>query len=195
MTFQDLVIRNRSYRRFDESDVISMETLTELVNLARRTASAANLQPLKYIVSNAPETNAAIFPSLGWAAYLKKWPGPGEGERPTGYIVVLADTEIAKNVDCDHGIASQTILLGAVEKGYGGCMLGAINRDKIREALEIPERYVIKLVLALGKPAEVCELGEVGDDEDIKYFRDDNDHHIAPKRRLDDIIIAKHESS
>jgi nitroreductase len=91
---------------------------------------------------------------LTWARYLKDWSGPREGERPTGYIVVLGDTEITRSFGCDHGIAAQTMLLGAVERGLGGCMIASIDRDGLRQALKIPPRFEILLVLALGKPRE-----------------------------------------
>ena len=152
---EDLIRKNRSYRRFHQDVPVNLETLRALVNLARLSASGSNLQPLKYILSCQPETNALIFPNTRWAGSLKDWSGPAEGERPTAYIVILGDTEIRKSFGCDHGIAAQSIMLGATERGLGGCMIGSIDRPELRQVLDIPERYEILLVLALGKPAEV----------------------------------------
>ena len=160
-----------------------------MVNLARLSASAANLQPLKYILSCDPGTNARIFPHTRWAGYLKGWPGPVEGERPAAYIVILGDTEIRKSFGCDHGIAAQSIMLGAAERGLGGCMIGSIDRDALRQALDIPGQYECLLVLALGKPKETVVLEEVGPDGDIKYYRDDEGVHHVPKRPLDELIL------
>ena len=87
-----------------------------------------------------------IFSCLAWAGYLKDWPGPEESERPTGYIIILGDTEIAKDFGCNHGIAAQSILLGATEMGFGGCMIASIQRNKLAELLKIPPRYEILLV-------------------------------------------------
>ncbi len=185
----ELIKKNRSYRRFYQDVSISMETLRELVNLARLSGSAANLQPLKYILSCTPEKNALIFPHLSWAGYLKDWDGPSEGERASAYIIILGDTAISKSFRCDHGIASQSILLGAVEKGLGGCMVGTVQRDKLRKALSISERYEILLVIALGKPKETVVIDTVGPDASIKYWRDEKDVHHVPKRSLDDIIL------
>jgi nitroreductase len=187
---KDLIIRNRSYRRFHQNVPVTMETLRELVDLARLSASAANLQPLRYILSSDPERNASIFQHLGWAAYLKDWGGPGEGERPSAYIVILEDTRLSHPLHCDHGIAAQSILLGATEKGLGGCIIGSIEKKGLRKALGIPEHYEILIVLALGKPAEKVVIEEVRNDGDIKYWRDSNDIHHVPKRRLNDIIIG-----
>ncbi|MGD9260575.1 MAG: nitroreductase family protein, partial [Desulfobacterales bacterium] len=129
---------------------------------------------------------------LTWAAYLKDWSGPEEGERPAAYSVMLGDTGISQDPGCDHGIAGQSILLGAREKGLAGCMLGAINRDLLREILAIPEQFKILLVLAIGKPKEEVILEKVGDDGNIRYWRDGADVHHVPKRALEDIIIAEH---
>jgi len=189
--FRDLVLTNRSYRRFHESESIDEATLKSLVDLARCTPSAANLQSLKYILSYTPERNATVFATLGWAGYLTEWPGPVEGERPSAYIIILGDTRISKNFFCDHGIAAQTILLGATEMGYGGCMFGSIDRDKLRAELAIDERFEILLVIALGKPVEKVVLEEVGPDGSIKYYRDEAAVHHVPKRALDEIIVEK----
>lgn len=189
-SLRDLVLRNRSYRRFDESYRIECETLVELIGLARCTPSAANRQPLKYILSADRKTNDRIFPCLTWAAYLKDWDGPAPGERPTAYIVILIDEGIAKDWWCDDGIAAQTILLGAVEKGLGGCMIGSINKERLRQELDTPVHLKIRLVVALGKPAEQVKLEDLAPGEDIRYWRDAKDVHHVPKRMLAELIVA-----
>jgi nitroreductase len=186
---RDLVISNRSCRRFHEDVAVERQTLEELVDLARLSASAANLQPLKYVLSHEPQENATIFPHLKWAAYLKEWAGPSPGERPAAYIIILGDTQISKGFGCDHGIAAQSILLGAREKGLAGCMIGLIKREELREALSIPSRYEILLVIALGKPREQVVIDEVKPGGDIKYWRDRDGVHHVPKRSLKEIII------
>lgn len=186
---KDLILKNRSYRRFYQEVSIELETLRELVDLARLSPSAGNVQPLKYILSCNPKKNALIFPHLAWAGYLKDWPGPCEGERPSAYIIILGDKEISQSFGCDYGIVAQSILLGATEKGLGGCMIGSIQREGLREALKIPQRYEIFLVLALGRPRETVIIETVGPTGDIKYWRDSKDIHHVPKRALDDIII------
>jgi hypothetical protein len=186
---EDLVRTCRSYRRFYEDHAIEEKTLRELVDLARLGASGHNLQPFKYMLSWKPEPNALIFPHLTWAAYLKDWPGPPEGERPSAYILVLGDTEIRISFSFDQGISAQNILLGAREKGLGGCILAAIQRDQLRMALQVPDRYEILFVLALGKPKETVVIDPVGPDGDIKYWRDSDGVHHVPKRSLDEIIV------
>ena len=189
MTLKELVLKNRSYRRFHQEVPVEHQTLRELVDLARTSASGANKQPLKYILSCEPEKNAAIFPQLGWAAYLKDWPGPAEGERPSGYIVILGDKFIKESFGPDPGIAAQSILLGATERGLGGCIIATIRKEKLRQALSIPEQYEVLFVLALGVPKETVVIEAVQPDGDIKYWRDEQGVHHVPKRSLDEIIL------
>ncbi len=187
---KDLVHKNRSYRKFHQDVPIELETLKELVDLARLSASALNMQPLKYMLSCEPQKNALIFPLLGWAAFLKDWPGPAEGERPSAYIVVLGDKDISQAFGCDHGIASQSILLGATEKGLGGCMIATVKRSELSQALGIAPQYEILLVIALGKPKETVVIDALGEDGNTRYWRDSQGVHHVPKRALDDIIIG-----
>ena len=187
--FADLIRRNRSYRRFHENEPISPDMLRELVELARLSPSGSNIQPLKFFLSATPETNAKIFPTLAWAGYLTDWDGPPEGERPSAYVIILGDTRISSSFGVNPGIAAQSILLGAVEKDLGGCMIGSIRRDELREALRLPDHLELLLVLALGKPREEVVIEDVGPDGDIKYYRDADGVHHVPKRTLDELII------
>lgn len=189
MKIKDFIKKSRSYRRFEETFEISKKTLIELVELARFSPSARNQQVLKFLLSWTREKNNLIFPTLSWAGDIKTWGGPKQGERPSAYIVILGDTHISLNFYCDHGIAGQSILLGAVEKGLGGCMLAAIKRDLLRKNLNIADQYEILLVIALGRPAEKVILEDVNDSGDIKYYRDKNDVHHVPKRTLEELII------
>ncbi len=185
----ELIKKNRSYRRFYQNERVSVETLKELVNLARLSPTEANFQELKYILSNAPEKNDAIFSCLKWAGFLKDWDGPSEGERPAAYIVILKDTTVIERTGIAHGIAAQSILLGATEKGLGGCMLQSVDKDKLREIVTLDPKFEILLVIALGKSCEEIIIDEIDNGESTKYWRDDESRHHVPKRKLDDIIV------
>ncbi len=189
----ELIKRNRSCRRFDQKHAVAPATVRALIDLARCSASAANRQPLKYIFSTNPDKNEEIFTCLAWAAYLKGWPGPAPGERPAAYIVITGDTRISTNFWCDHGIASQSILLGARESGLAGCIFGAINKPKLKKACGLPDDLEILLVLAIGKPAETIVIEAVGPDGDIEYWRDDQQTHHVPKRAIEEIIFESFE--
>lgn len=186
---RELVTTSRSYRRFYEERAIDEKTLRGLVDLGRLSPSGGNLQSLKYLLSATWEKNALIHPHLRWAGYLKGWHGPVAGERPAGYIVILHDRTISNNAGCDHGIAAQSILLGARELGLGGCMISSIDRDGLRTAMGIAEIYDILLVIALGHPKETVVLEDLPESGDVKYYRDNLNVHHVPKRRLEDIII------
>lgn len=186
----DLVLQNRSCRRYYQGHRVSADTLWGLVDLARLSASGANLQPLKYIASCHPEQNEIIFKTLAWAGYLKDWPGPAEGEKPAAYIIIMADTAISQDPGCDHGIAAQSILLGAREKGLAGCLLGTIKRRQLQEQLGIAPQYKILLVVAIGKPREEVVVDPLKADEGVKYWRDAEDVHHVPKRLLENIMVT-----
>jgi len=163
--------------------------LIELVELARLSASGANLQPLKFILSCVFEKNEKIFSTLAWAGYLRDWHGPSEGEKPSAYIIILGDKTIKESFGCDHGVAAQSILLGAVEKKLGGCILGSIKRGDLQKKLHISPQYEILLVIALGKPAEKVKIETTGTNGNIKYWRDDQGVHHVPKRSIEEIIL------
>jgi len=182
---RDIVIKNRSYRRFHQDVAIEHETLRELIDLARFSASAANRQSLKFIISSDPEKNALVFP------HIRIDNNPIEGERPSAYVIVLEDTQIGsviQYVDC--GIAAQTILLGAVERGFGGVMVGNVLRDDLRKALNIPSHLEILLVIALGKPKEEMIIEEIGEDGFMQQWWDEKRARHLYKRALDDLIVG-----
>ena len=189
--FADLVKKNRSYRGFDENVKMSRDDLAEFVEMARYTASGANLQPLKYrLVPDEAET-AQLNKATRWAKMLKDIELPHPGHYPVAYIVICLDTELCANPEgaaLDIGIAAQTILLGAVEKGFGGCMLGNYERTEIAAVLKLDSRFVPRLLIALGKPVENVKLVEA-ENGDIKYYRDANDIHYVPKRSLTELLI------
>ena len=180
---------NRSFRRFKQNHRVSDKQLRKLVTLVRQSASGANLQPLKFILSNSTDMNQKIFPTLSWAGYIKEWAGPEEGERPAAYLIILGDTLITKSFQYDTGIASQSITLGAAEMGLGCCLIGSIKKEILREVLSIPEQYEILLVIAIGMPAEEVVIEDLGASGDIKYWRDDKEVHHVPKRRVRDLIL------
>jgi len=184
--FRDLVNKNRSIRIYDQSVAVSRETLLELVDLARITNSAGNRQPLKYFIAYTPEMNRVIHKHIGLAG------NPPDGKRPSAYIVIMIDSLLrgygVPEMDC--GIAAEVILLGAAEKGLGGCMIGMVNRKGLQRDLQIPERFEILLVVTIGKPAETHTFEEADSEKtDMTGWWDNQGVRHVPKRRLKDIII------
>lgn len=185
---KDLLMRNRSYRRFYEDRRIPREQLEEFVGLTRFCASARNAQPLKYALIQDEEKCEQIFPALSWAGYLADWAGPEKGERPAAYLLQLLDTRITENCLCDDGIQAQTLLLAANEKGYGGCIIKAFKPEMLREVLHLPVYLKILYVIALGCPKEEVVI-EVMQDHDFKYWRDEKQIHHVPKRPIEQLIF------
>jgi len=190
MDLRQLIEKTRTYRRFDEKHEITRETLVSLVDLARLSASGANRQPLKYILVTEPAMRADVYSCLAWAGYLTTWEGPDPGERPTAYIVILGDKEISDSFGVDHGIAAQSIMLGACEAGLGGCIIASVKKEKLKTVLDIPKDLEVLLVLALGKPVEQVVLETIANN-DVKYWRDEKRVHHVPKRTLDEIILPR----
>lgn len=190
MELRHLVAATRTVRRFREHDPVTMDTLEQLVELARLAASAGNLQPLRWVLVNDPAFRAKVFTNLGWAAYLPEWEGPGPGERPAAYLVLCAPHG-EDTAQVDAGIALQTVMLGARERGLGGCVLGSVNRERLAEACGVPGDHGVLYVVALGRPAEEVVLEELAPDGNIKYWRDAEGKHHVPKRGLEQTILAR----
>lgn len=192
MMVEELIRKNRSYRRFYQEHKVTDKQLLKLIDFARLSPSPRNLQALKFWASNNKELNEQIFPSLAWAGYLKDWQGPKVGERPAAYIFILGDKSLSPDFQKDFlptasGIAAQSILLGAVEMGLGGCIIAAFQKNKLAETSSLADKLEIMLVLAIGKPKEMVILDEMGKAGDIKYWRDDEKNHHVPKRSLNSI--------
>ena len=182
---RDLVRKARTIRRFDQSNPINQEDLLTLVDMARISSCGGNIQPLRNRIVFEKDQCDAIFSHVAWAGALKDWAGPAEGEMPTGYIVILAEG----NPAMDAGIAAQTIQLAAAAAGIGVCMMGSINRDEIKAILNLPNRYNIMLLIALGRPRETVVLEEVPAGSDLAYYRTPDGIHHVPKLALDAVLI------
>ena len=189
--FKDLVMKNRSYRGYDETRKVTKEELLEFVDLTRYTASTTNAQPLKYYIACGEEA-AEIQKLTKWAGALPQLDLPYPGTRPAAFIVICLDEAIAGSPMFlrDVGIAAQTMLLAAVEKGLGGCMIGSFSKNELKALLQLPEKVEPNLIVAIGKPAEQVVLTDVGPDGSIRYYRDETGTvHYVPKRALQDILL------
>lgn len=178
----------RSYRRFRQIYPVTPELMTQWVDNARVSASAGNKQPLRYRIVTDKEQCAQIFETLTWAAALPDWDGPEPGQRPTGYIIMATDSETFKGElwRFDAGIAAQTIMLSSTEEGFGGCIMLSFKRGELKKILSMPEDLEPVLVLALGRPIEDIRLVEAVQG-DTTYYRDEQQVHYVPKRKLEDI--------
>ena len=185
MNTYELIVKRRTVRKFQQRPV-PRELLERCVNAARVAPSAANLQPLEYVVVADPEQGARVFPHTAWAGYLSDGT-PGPGEQPTAYIFLLINTRVRPDAAMDVGIAAENIVLVALEGDVGSCMIGSLARDALRDLLGVPEHLEIALVVALGYPAEQPVMEEMAGDS-VKYYRDDQAVLHVPKRPLSAVL-------
>ena len=184
----DLVKKARSYRRYDPTKPLSVETLEKFVETARLTPSAGNLQKIRALAVTEKDDALRLTREVKWAGYLPDWDGPAEDEAPSAYLLLLspADTGVSQ---IDVGIFAETVLLAATEQGYGGCMILNFPREELTERYRLGGKYRIELVISLGVPAEKVEIEEVKDGN-IRYHRDPDGVHRVPKRALSDLFLT-----
>lgn len=189
---KELVLDSRSYRSFDETKILDENELIELVDTARLVPSASNRQPLKYKICTAKAEVEKVLSLTAWAGLLPDITLPPEGHHPTAFIVICHDTSVSSETKfsaVDVGIAAQTMMLAACERGFGGCMIGAFDPEKVSDALRLPLKYQPVLLLALGAPDETVFISEIGKGGETAYFRDKTGIHYVPKRSLESVII------
>lgn len=192
MELKELLEKDRSYRGYDETVRLTKEELMDMVDCTRFCPSSVNRQPLQYYLAWEKEIVDKIQTTTAWAKGLPEMTLPHDGMHPTAFIVICQDTGIDESLQRfqrDVGIVAHTVLLRAVEMGYGGCMIGNFRAADLKESLELPEYLAPMLVVALGKPKETIVIKEAAKGENIGYYRDDQDIHYVPKRKLEDIVL------
>ena len=188
MNVKEAIFKRRSIRKFTQEKP-DKSVLLELIDCARVAAYGANMQPLKFRLITDDSEVDAIFPTIKWAGYLKDG-APKDGEQPRAYIAVLGDLSIRANgaFETDAGAAVTNMMLESVELGLATCWLGAIDRDKISEILNLPENLKVLYLLAVGYGAQESKIVEM-QDADVKYFVDENGMVNVPKRSIEDVLV------
>lgn len=184
MEIYNLITKRRTIRKYQQKP-IDKAILLDCINAARLAPSAMNLQPLDYILITKPNNLKKIFACTNWAGYNKE-AGPKKGEEPVAYIIIVSDKNVNPEPGRDVGLASENIVLTALERGVASCMLGAINRDAIAEILKIPENYKVEIVVSLGYPAQESVEDELKKEK--HYWLDDDGRLHVPKRKLEDVM-------
>lgn len=184
----DLLSTRRTYRRFRQKE-ISQEILEEILTAARLASSAANKQPLSYIVIREPEKVAEVFAHTRWAGALPPEVGqPKEGERPVLFIAVIENQNINSCCDTDAGLAISNMTLAAWNRGVGSCMIGACNKPALSEMFGLTEKQVLHTVVAFGYPSHMSHIVDMEDPEQFKYYLDEKKDYVVPKRKLEDVV-------
>ena len=172
--------------------------LLELAELAHLAPCGANAQRLRFHVVSDAEECSSLFEKLTWAGALKDWSGPVEGERPTGYIAILAERPApgkpaAPITEADAGIAAQTMMLAArsATPEVAACMFKAFPPRAIDVMGLDGDKYEVKLIMVFGVPAETQVIDAIDSNPDgsINYWRDEAQVHHVPKRPLADVLV------
>lgn len=188
MELMELLASRRTYRRFEQRD-IPQQALDEILCAARLASSAANRQPLSYIVVRGKEKVEEVFGLTKWAGYLPPQDGqPAEGEKPVLFIAVVENLDISRDCDTDAGLAIGNMTLAAWNHGVGSCIIGACNKPKLSELFGLTPNQKLHTVVAFGYPKHVSRIEDVKEDGDIRYYLDENRDYVVPKRKIEDIV-------
>lgn len=195
------ILKRRSIRSFKQRSIATKE-LRRMVNAARLAPSAANLQPLEFMVVTAKGLYQQIFKQLKWAGYIAPKGNPKPGCEPTAYIIILVNKKkvshpIMKRDEKglrysfkvelrDVGAAAENIILYAQSKGIASCWLGAINRPAIHKILSIPRHLEVDSAIALGYPKMVSRITRYKGS--VKYWLDEKAVLHVPKRSLKEVL-------
>lgn len=190
MDFLSLVTTARSVREFKQEQPVAPALLLELIEVVRLAPSAANLQPLKYLIVSESERCESIFPTLSWASALTEWSGPAEGKRPAAYIIMIQDMEISSRPFYDIGVSAATLHYAAAAHGLGSCILMSIDKRELCSILQLEDRYSIEAVLALGYPDQTIAIEPLKSGRSVNYYRTKDGVHHVPKRSMKDILIG-----
>ena len=188
MDIMELLKTRRTYRRFEQK-AISDEILEDMLTAVRYASSAANKQPISYVVVRTPKKVKEVFDLTKWAGYFPNDAGrPKAGEEPVLFIGIVENLDISKNyADTDAGLAISNLTLAAWSYGVGSCMIGACNKPKLSEMFGLTENQQLHTVVAFGYPSHKSYIEDVKDGA-IKYYLDENQDYVVPKRKLDDIV-------
>lgn len=192
---ESLIRLNRTYRRFDSSVRVERLQLQRWLDVVRQTASARNVQPLKYLLVTDPEQCNFIAERQHWAAMLPDWDGPTADERPTAWLLQLVDTDLAPAARFDEGIQLQTLGLLATEAGYGICIFSGRGKAEIARLFELPAHLSINALVGVGKPIDEVILEDARNSDDVRYWRDEEGRHHVPKRPLSELIVEPNKPS
>lgn len=186
MSIYNTILKRRTIRRFQEKPV-SFAVLKKCVNAARLSPTARNTQPLEFVAVNEKEQVARLNDAVHFGGVVKE-KGRVKGEGPKAFIVILANKEKSdeKYVGMDVGIAAEAIVLTALEQGIGCCMMGAIERERIKGILGIPNQFANPLVVAMGFPKENPKAEKT--EKDLFYWLDAKGELHVPKRSLEEVL-------
>ena len=190
MNLENLLEWRRSYRKLDESRLISKNDIDEILNSIKFASCANNRQYLRFISVENKDKVLEIFDNTKWAASLPNNMGrPKEGERPVYFIAILSDEDKKLRFNgIDEGLVISNLTLVAAEKGIGSCIIGSVNDKKMREILNYEDNYSCEVVIAFGYPKVKSTIKEIDLEEDQSYYLDEDGNYLVPKYKINDIV-------
>ena len=190
INLQNLLEWRRSYRKFDESRLISKNDIDEILNSIKFASCANNRQYLRFISVENKDKVLEIFDNTKWAASLKNNMGrPKEDERPVYFIAILSDDDKKLRFNgIDEGLVISNLTLTAAEKGIGSCIIGSVNDKKMREILNYDNNYSCEVVIAFGYPKVKSTIKKINLEEDQSYYLDEDGNYLVPKYKINDIV-------
>ena len=192
MDVKEAIEKRKSIRRFKENEV-SDKIIREIIDAARRAPSGCNVQPTRYFIIKDKETKEKLKKKIAFKQdFVYEAPviivlcgnpkeyenfkeiryQQEEGTLPkdlTEVKRVLKGLE-EERANRDISIASVFFVLRATELGLGTCYIGLINRDVLKEELNIPREWFIPFVIIMGYPAETPKQRPRKDLDEIMKF-------------------------
>lgn len=162
------IFDRRSIRKFTDQSV-EKEKLDHLVEAAMLAPSAGNQQPWQFVVVNERMVLDELIESGPYTSALKT---------AQAAIIVCCDMERVTREGFwvqDCSLASQNILLEAVNLGLGSVWIGCYPREdrmaNVSRALNLPVYAIPLNIIAIGYPAETKERPDRFDPARIHYNR------------------------
>jgi nitroreductase len=171
MEFQDVVMKRRAVRRFEEGGV-PHETIERIARLAQRVPSAGFSQGQRLIVVTDPERRREVAAACREEGYVQMGFGPWISECAAQFVPCVSEeiyhrryqepdklqedgTEIDWPIPywwVDVGATMQNIMLAAVDAGLGCGFVGDDDVSALQRVLGLPAEFVPIGVMPVGIP-------------------------------------------
>jgi len=138
-------ITRRTSSRDYKPTPIPQATVEKLLEAARLSPSANNVQPWHFIVVTEAEKRKALSKGI-YAKFLKNTPA---------VIALCGDQQASpKWYVVDVALAGENMVIAATAEGLGTCWIGSFDEKAVRELLAVPENFRVVALLAVGYAKE-----------------------------------------
>ena len=162
MKFEEMLLKRESCRAYCDKPV-AREDLVKICEAGRLSPSGCNAQPWKFIVVDEPEARARLCDALLLTG--GKTGAPWREQVPAFIVLVEQHANVMPFVlqyygdsqrfsQGDIGMAAMSMCYQALELGLSTCIIGMNDQEKMEQALGIPDHDAVRMLLAVGYPAE-----------------------------------------